>query len=105
MPNYRGVGGTASARYRTNQPECVSLILATESRVYAIDLSRVRDAKKYSPSLSSRRFRELQDEFFATSKRLQLAQKPGTKLALLNELQRIVQESKRALVDTDATKC
>jgi hypothetical protein len=56
----------------------------------------------YNPSVSSKRFRELQDEFFATSTRLQLAQKPEEKLALLNELQRIVRESKRALVDTDS---
>jgi hypothetical protein len=54
--------------------------------------------------VSSKRFRELQDEFFATSTRLQLAQKPEEKLALLNEFQRIVQESKRALVDTDSKK-
>jgi hypothetical protein len=40
----------------------------------------------YNPSVSSKRFRELQDEFFATSTRLQLAQKPEEKLALLNEL-------------------
>ena len=52
--------------------------------------------------MSSKRFRELQDEFFATSTRLQLAQKPEEKLALLNELQRIVQESKLALVGTDS---
>jgi hypothetical protein len=55
-------------------------------------------------SVPSERFRELQDEFFATSKRLQLAQKREEKLALLNELQRIVQESIRALVDTDPKK-
>jgi hypothetical protein len=54
--------------------------------------------------VSSKRFRELQDEFFATSTRLQLAQMPEEKLALLNELQRIVQESKRELVDTDSKK-
>jgi len=52
--------------------------------------------------VSSKRFRELQDEFFATSTRLRLAQKPEEKLALLNELQRIVQESKLALVGTDS---
>jgi hypothetical protein len=55
--------------------------------------------------VSSKRFRELEDEFFATSTRLQLAQKPEEKLALLNELQRIVQESNRALVDPDSNKC
>jgi hypothetical protein len=55
--------------------------------------------------VSGKRFRELQDEFFATSRRLQLAQKPEEKLTLLNELQRIVQESKRALVGTDSKKC
>ena len=54
--------------------------------------------------MSSKRFRELQDEFFAISRRLLLAQEPEEKLALLNELQRIVQESKRALVDTDSKK-
>jgi len=59
----------------------------------------------YNPSVSGKRFRELQDEFFATSRRLQLAQKPEEKLTLLNELQRIVQESKRALVGTDSKKC
>jgi hypothetical protein len=57
-----------------------------------------------NPSVSSERFRELQNEFFATSARLQLAQKLEEKLALLNELQRIVQESKRALVGTDSKK-
>jgi hypothetical protein len=56
-------------------------------------------------SVSSKRFRELQDEFFATSTRLQLAQQPEEKLALLNELQRIVQESKRELVEPDSNKC
>jgi hypothetical protein len=55
--------------------------------------------------VSSKRFRKLQNEFFAIFKRLQVAQKPGEKLALLNELQRIVQESKRAPVDTDSKKC
>ena len=52
--------------------------------------------------MSSKRFRELQDEFFAISRRPQLAQEPEEKLALINELQRIVQESKRALLDTDS---
>jgi hypothetical protein len=55
-------------------------------------------------SVSSKRFRELQDEIPATSTRLQLAQKPEEKLALLNELQWIVQESKRALVETGSKK-
>jgi hypothetical protein len=41
----------------------------------------------------SRRFRELQDEFVETSKRLRLAHTPEEKLELLNELQRIVKES------------
>jgi hypothetical protein len=54
--------------------------------------------------MSSKRFSELQDEFFATSKRLRLAQKPEEKLALLNELQRIVQESKRALAEMNRPK-
>jgi hypothetical protein len=58
----------------------------------------------YDPSVSSKRFRELQDEFFATSTRLQLAQKPEEKLALLNELERIVQESKRELVQSASKK-
>jgi hypothetical protein len=52
----------------------------------------------------SKRFSELQDEFFATSKGLRLAQTAEDKLALLNELQRIVQESKRALADTEPRK-
>jgi len=47
----------------------------------------------------------LQDEFFATSTRLQIARTPEEKLALLNELQRIVEESKRALVEADSKKC
>jgi hypothetical protein len=55
--------------------------------------------------VSSKRFRQLQDEFFATSARLQAAEKPEEKLALLNELERIVQESRRALVETDSKKC
>jgi hypothetical protein len=54
--------------------------------------------------MPSKRFNELQDEFFATSKRLRLAQKPEEKVSLLNELQRIVQESKRALAQTDSKK-
>jgi hypothetical protein len=54
--------------------------------------------------VSSKRFRELQAEFFATSVRLRATEKPEEKLALLNELQRIVQESKRALVETDSKK-
>jgi hypothetical protein len=59
----------------------------------------------YNPSVSSKRFRELQDEFFATSRRLQEAQEPKEILALLNELQRIVQESKRELVEAHPKKC
>jgi hypothetical protein len=59
---------------------------------------------RHNPSVSSKRFRELQDEFFATSTRLQFARKPEEKLALLNELQQIVQEFKRALVDADSKK-
>ena len=54
--------------------------------------------------MSSKRSSELQDEFFATSKRLRLAQKPEEKLALLNELQRIVQGSKRALAENESPK-
>jgi hypothetical protein len=49
----------------------------------------------------SKRFRELQDEFFETSKRLRLAHTPAEKLELPNELQRIVKESKRALAESD----
>jgi hypothetical protein len=59
----------------------------------------------YNRFVSSKRFRELQDECFATSARLQLAQKPEEKLAFINELQRMVQESKRALVDPNSKKC
>ena len=55
--------------------------------------------------MASKRFRELQDEFFAISARLRATEKPEEKLALLNELQRIVQESKRELVETDSKKC
>jgi len=63
----------------------------------------------YRPSISngegfavpSKRFSQLQDEFFATSKRLWLAQTPEEKLELLNELQRIVMESKRALAEPE----
>jgi hypothetical protein len=60
---------------------------------------RVIPAPVYNSSMSSKRFNELQDEFYATSKRLRLAQKPEEKLALLNELQRIVRESKQALLE------
>ena len=45
----------------------------------------------------SKRFSELHEEFFATAKRLRLAQGPEEKLALLRELQRIAEESRRAL--------
>jgi hypothetical protein len=71
----------------------------------ALRLCATAPIQGYNPSVSSKRFRELQVEFFATSTRLQLAQKPEEKLPLLNELQRIVQESKRALVETDSKKC
>ena len=54
--------------------------------------------------MPSKRFSELQDEFFETSKRLRLAQTPDEKLELLNELQRIVKESKRALTETNSRK-
>jgi len=54
--------------------------------------------------MPSDRFSKLQDEFFAISKRLRLAQEPEEKLALLNELQRIVQESKRALAESGSKK-
>jgi hypothetical protein len=49
----------------------------------------------------SKRFSELQEAFFATTKRLRLAQGAEEKLALLNELQPIVEESRRALSETD----
>jgi hypothetical protein len=39
--------------------------------------------------------------FFATTKRLRLALGAEEKLALLSELQRIVDESKRALLERD----
>jgi hypothetical protein len=55
-------------------------------------------------TMSNKRFSELQDEFFETSKRLRLAKTPEDKLELLNELQRIVTESKRALADSDPKK-
>ena len=51
--------------------------------------------------MASKRFSELQEEFFATIKRLRLAQGAEEKMALLNELQRIVEESRRALSETD----
>jgi hypothetical protein len=54
--------------------------------------------------VSNKRFSELQDEFVATSKRLRQAQRPEDKLALLNELQRIVKESKQALADGEPRK-
>jgi hypothetical protein len=53
---------------------------------------------------SSKQFSELQDDFFATSKHLRLAQKPDEKLALLNELERIVKESKRVLAEPNPKK-
>jgi hypothetical protein len=81
-PYYKDLGVTTSVRRRTDSLERTG----------------------YNPSVSSKRIRALQDEFFATSARLQLAQKPEEKLALLNELQRIVQESKRKLIETDSKK-
>jgi hypothetical protein len=54
--------------------------------------------------LPSKRFSDLQDEFFETSKRLRLAQTPAEKLELLTELQRIVKDSKQALSETDSKK-
>ncbi len=47
--------------------------------------------------MASKRFSELQEEFFATTKRLRLAQGAEEKLALLSGLQWIVAESKRVL--------
>ena len=55
-------------------------------------------------TVSGKRFTELQDEFIETSKRLRLARTPEEKLELLNELQRIVKESKRALAEPDSKK-
>ena len=52
-------------------------------------------------AVPSKRFSELQDEFFETSKRLRLAHTPEKKSELLNELQRIVIESKRALAEPE----
>jgi hypothetical protein len=52
----------------------------------------------------SKRFSDLQDEVFATSKRLRQAQTPDEKLALLNELERIVKESKRVLAEPNPKK-
>jgi len=51
--------------------------------------------------VASKRFSELQEEFFATTKRLRLAQGAEEKLALPSELQRIVEESRHALSETD----
>jgi hypothetical protein len=50
-----------------------------------------------------KRFSELQDEFFAISKRLRLAQTPE-KLELSNELQRIVKGSKKVLTEAGLKK-
>lgn len=54
--------------------------------------------------MSRDRFGEPQDEHFATSKRPSLAQKAEEKLSVLNELQRIVQESKCALAESSSNK-
>jgi hypothetical protein len=56
------------------------------------------------PFVLPKTFAELQDEFFETSKRLRLAQTPQDKLELLNELQRIVKESKAALTELKGKK-
>jgi hypothetical protein len=58
----------------------------------------------YTYSVPSKRFTELQDEFFETSKRLGLAQTPKEKLELLTELLRITKESKAALTELKAKK-
>lgn len=55
-------------------------------------------------AMRTKRFSELQDEFFETTKRLKSAQTPEEKFELLSELQRIVRESKRALTETDPNK-
>jgi hypothetical protein len=52
--------------------------------------------------VAGKRFTQLQDEFYETSKRLRLAKTPEEKLGLLNELQRLVKESKQALTEGDA---
>jgi hypothetical protein len=54
--------------------------------------------------MPSNRFNELQDQFIETSKRLRLARTTEEKVELLNELQRLVKESKRALTETDSKK-
>ena len=54
--------------------------------------------------MPSKRFTELQDEFFETSKRLRLAQTPKEKLELLTELLRITKESKAALTELKTKK-
>ena len=74
-------------------------------RLYVLDESSLASTKQMNEFLY--RLKEydrvlLQDEFFATSKRLRLAQKPEEKFSLLNELQWIVRESKRALAETDS---
>jgi len=51
-----------------------------------------------------KRFTELQDEFFATSKSLRVAQTLEDKLELLNELQRFVKESKKVLEQVELKK-
>jgi hypothetical protein len=52
----------------------------------------------------SKRFSDLQDEFFETSKRLGLAQTPEEKVELLNDLQRIIRDTKRALAEPEPKK-
>lgn len=51
--------------------------------------------------MSGKEFRELEDEFFVVCARLQLAQQPEERLRLLKELERIRQDSARALTETD----
>jgi hypothetical protein len=55
-------------------------------------------------TVPNKRFTQLQEEFYEISKRLRLARTPEVKLELLNELQRIVKESKRALAEPDSKK-
>jgi len=71
---------------------------------WLVALSRPSRADLEGLPMPSKRFNELQDEFFETSKRLRLAQTPQEKLELLTKLQRIVKESKRALAETDPKK-
>ena len=54
--------------------------------------------------MPGKRFNELQDDFLETSQRLRLAKTIEEKVELLNELQRLVKESKKVLAETDSKK-